>query len=527
MYKKHNPVTRVEKTVRPAAEATDTPALENPSASAPEYAVTSGNEEATGPCQDCYQHIKDTIQESVDMRGTDEDAIHQAIRQCPLREQLKGDMHMLKALRDEMSGHDLWKAYLLITFGTEANFPQEIVDIWDATKGMGTDEDKIYDALESMDSSMRKTFGLGYILKEEMSGSDLAKALGIMNQRDYTKDTIQGNLFGDPNAQEGEEQFIINPENAVELIGAEFVGAGTNSLTEAMNVLYSNETGTKEVDEALQTVANLRGLTFDQAKAQYEKAIRLRDVGRRNVQQHIEDSGGFYNEEVDDPSPDLIADNADFTATNAQLTFGKVVGDVFSIDAVFGSLMSPTGGMAGGGNERVMGVADGSAIATHGAVHDAGGYLKKAFNIGPGYDYFHNEAGSDGSHHLAGQTNIQWWIEQYEAKGIDRGTVNGPYQQFLANESIIGAAFSKDFENGGLTMSEKKAVLKIICETPGWKLNLIGVDEDMRTGEVEDMMDFSTEDDRKELAKYYNDNGGFRMRFFRSEGIDAIMNAYL
>lgn len=493
---------------------------------APQYQLTSDTEGADGPGCDCYTNIKNVIKEQVDRMGTDEDAIYAAIRQCPMREKLKGDMYALKDLRSEMGGHDLWKAYLLITYGTEANFPKEINDIWDATKGLGTNEKKVFKALEAMNEQTRRTFGLGYILKEEMGGDDLTKALGIMNQRSHSGDSIQGNLFGDPDAENGVQDFVINPENAVELIGAEFQGAGTESLTEAMIALYE-PADSAGINEALGVVATARGLTIDQARDQYNFAIAKRRQGinyYKNNKFKEEHPEGVWDENTHSPAPNLTAENMPFTATNSQLAFGKIVGDVFAIDAVFGSIMSPTGGMAGGGNDRVMGVADGSAIALHGAVHDAGGYLKNCFDIGPGYDYFQNEAGSDPTHHLAGQTNIRWWIEQYEAQGIERGFVNGRYQSFLANNAHKGGAFAKDFTR--LTLDEKKEVLGIIVGTNTVILSQLDIDNADRVGEVQEMMDLSSDGDKVELANHYYNNDQFGS-ILAARAINRIMRPHV
>ncbi len=493
---------------------------------APSYQVNAATQGDGDPGCDCYTNIKDVIQQQVDAWGTDEEAIYAAIRQCPMREKLKGDMYALKDLRSEMGGHDLWKAYLLITYGTEANFPQEINDIWDATKGMGTDEDKVFKALESMDAQTRNTFGLGYILKAEMSGDDLTKALGIMNQRSHSGDSIQGNIFGDPGAERGVHDFVINTDNAVELIGAEFQGAGTQSLTQAMMDLYDPADASK-VDSALGVVATSRGITVDQAKTQYAFAISKRKAGiayYKNNKFKKEHPELVWDENIHSPAPALTAENMPFTATNAQLAFGKIVGDVFGIDAVFGSIMSPTGGMAGGGNDRVMGVANGSAIALHGAVHDAGGYLKNCFDIGPGYDYFQNEAGSDPTHHLAGQTNIRWWIEQYEAKGIERGAINGRYQSFLANNAYKGAAFAKDFTQ--LNLEQKKEVLGIIVGTNTIILNQLDIDNDDRVAEVQEMMDLSSDEDRVALANHYYENDQFGS-ILAASAINRIMKPHV
>lgn len=485
-----------------ASQTQETQSDSGVSISAPAYQLGNVNDSPGDNECDCYTNILNVIQEQVDGWGTDEDAIYSAIRSCPMRGRLKGDMYALKNLRSEMGGHDLWKAYLLIEYGSEDNFPSEINKIWDATKGMGTDEDAIMEALRDMDSSTRNTFGLGYILQKELSGDDLEQAMNLLNARDNSGDSIQGNLFGDEHAADGVHDFNITPENAVELIGAEFQGNDTDLLRNAMITLYERPGG-ERLMKALQDVAAARSIPLDKAMVDFEKAMRLRDEGILYYQEHHED----YDPRTDHPAPLLTADNIEFTATNAQLVFGKVVGDVFGIDAVFGSLMSPTGGMAGPGNERVIGVSDGSAVATHGAVHDAAGFLKNCFDIGPGYDYFNNEVGSDGTNPLAGQTNIRWWIEQYEAKGIDRGMFEGTWQDFLANNAYKGAAFAKDYRK--LNLEQKKEALGIMCGLTTFVLGKLGMDNDDRVAKVQELMHVSSDDDKRALADYYYENDGF------------------
>ena len=470
---------------------------------APGYQVSTAAAEGAEACGS-YEDLVKVIEAQADRWGTDEDAIYSAIRCCPEREKLKWDMIPLNKLKNEMSGHDLWKAYLLIDYGSEGNFPKGIQDIWDATKGMGTDEDKIMDALKEMSASERNTFGLGYILCKELSGDDQRQALALMNSRDTGGgDSIEGNLFGVEGAADGEYEFNISGENAIELIGADFQGNGTELLKNAMILLYGRPGGAL-LQSAIADVAAARGIDEATALEQYHKAMRLRDEGIAYYREHFEEKHGEAWDPVEDhPSPVLSADNMDFTATNAQLTFGKVVGDVFGIDAVFGCLISPTGGMAGGGNSRIPFVEDGSAVSTHGAVHDAGGYLKNCHNIGPGYDYFNNEEGADQTHHLAGQTNIQWWFDQYEAKGLDIGM----FEKLLNSQSYKGAAFAKDYSL--LDLEGKKESLKVMCSTGElitWQLD---ISPDDRLAIIQEMIEHSTDEERTAIAEYYFANRGF------------------
>jgi hypothetical protein len=129
-----------------------------------------------------YKDAKTAIKAAtVDMVGTDEDAVYRAIRECGTRYKLQRDGEVIKWLHDDLSGHELWKAQLLLEYGSEANYPWYVKEIWAATAGMGTDEKKIYTTLNKMKSKeMLKTPGLSAILKDEMSGSELASAIGYM-----------------------------------------------------------------------------------------------------------------------------------------------------------------------------------------------------------------------------------------------------------------------------------------------------------------------------------------------------------
>lgn len=122
--------------------------------------------------------------------GTDEEAIFEAIRNCTDRGGLKGDSAIMDELRDEMSGHDLWKALLLLEYGIEAMFPAVIQKIWTATKGWGTDENLIYESFQKLNATqiamIRSIPGLRDILKDELSGDDLQASDDLLSG-DYAK----------------------------------------------------------------------------------------------------------------------------------------------------------------------------------------------------------------------------------------------------------------------------------------------------------------------------------------------------
>lgn len=118
------------------------------------------------------------------------------------------------------------------------------------------------------------------------------------------------------------------------------------------------------------------------------------DYGRFLVIRDQQETIGGDNNSGD--VPDLDEDrHPDFQASRGQLLFGKALGDAFGIHEVFASLLSPTGGLVGPGNDflPVEGVMDAmhlspdNPVALHGTVHDAAGYLKAYHNEGPGYNY--------------------------------------------------------------------------------------------------------------------------------------------
>jgi hypothetical protein len=205
-----------------------------------------------------------------------------------------------------------------------------------------------------------------------------------------------------------------------EFIDSTFQGEDSLSLRLAMMSLYSNPRSGFVYTMALTTIASERGLSFQQAEAQYNKAIDLRIKGEATYQDNMRKlyPNEDHSEEVAAPSLS-VAQHPLFTASNGQLKFGKILGDVFGIDAVFGSLISPTGGLVGPGNSNPLltNLDPDNPVSIHGTVHDAAGYLYNAHNIGPGYDYLDREEGEEKHNPLSGQTNIEWWNDVYDDQG--------------------------------------------------------------------------------------------------------------
>jgi hypothetical protein len=126
--------------------------------------------------------------------GTDEDAIYAAIRQCDDRAALRADPEVQRLLKSEMKGHDLWKAQLLLEFGDESKFPPAVRAIWGATKGAGTDEERIYKAIRKLTAGqldeLLKIPGLEGILKADLNKGEMKKATGGAGVRERHRKNV-------------------------------------------------------------------------------------------------------------------------------------------------------------------------------------------------------------------------------------------------------------------------------------------------------------------------------------------------
>lgn len=124
-----------------------------------------------------FDDAKAAIEKACKGWGTDEKAIYHAIRECSDRPRLQNDPTVKQLLDDELSGHDRWKADLLFQYGNEANYPKGLQEIWDATKGWGTDENKILQMLQKLTPAelalLNAASGLNAVLMKELGGKDL------------------------------------------------------------------------------------------------------------------------------------------------------------------------------------------------------------------------------------------------------------------------------------------------------------------------------------------------------------------
>ncbi|MCI0576805.1 MAG: WXG100 family type VII secretion target [Chloroflexi bacterium] len=193
-----------------------------------------------------------------------------------------------------------------------------------------------------------------------------------------------------------------------DIVGARIPGSNSKALNGAMERLMENPSPA-EVEGLLAIVANERGRPLGELQAEYKRFLEIRDRQRVTAEKL-----DFKSQWLD------FTDYPDFAGSTTSLRYGKVVGDVFGIDPVFGSMLNPTGGIMGPGNSALPQPHPDHANAYHSIFHDAGGYLKKSYGLGPGYDYLGKESYWDPAHELTGQkSGLRYWADRIDSPGWD------------------------------------------------------------------------------------------------------------
>ncbi len=198
---------------------------------------------------------------------------------------------------------------------------------------------------------------------------------------------------------------------------SKFEGANAVTLNKAINQLYKGKEKLSEAEfeNALKTIAKHRDLSTKDATAQYYRAMKLRKKARANLKKKGDDSPNLNLEK-----------HPHFAGSTTQLRFGKIIGDYFGLDPVFGSMISPTGGIVGPGDgipilsDVYRDSKTENAVVIHGVLHDAGGFLKNAFGVGPGYDYIQTEHNivSPGNPLNGQDSGIEFWAKELNQPNI-------------------------------------------------------------------------------------------------------------
>lgn len=231
------------------------------------------------------------------------------------------------------------------------------------------------------------------------------------------------NLRIEPAEFKGADQVkeLWKPKDMDRLICSEFWGGNSKGLRNAMETL-AGEASPAQVDAALDEIAALRFLDKEAVREQYRRFLGAQC--QANAIRNQKTQGGQKVDEV----PPLSESHGDFMGSTSQLRFGKQVGDAFDppLDAVFGALLSPTGGMVGPGNSAWE-PWDDSPVGYHGVVHDAAGYLYNYHDQGPGYDYL-DKSWLETSNCLAGQVDgTSYWIWRMNQPDAPTAGSSTPY----------------------------------------------------------------------------------------------------
>lgn len=173
---------------------------------------------------------------------------------------------------------------------------------------------------------------------------------------------------------------LFAPEVLVSLVDTHFEGENTKSLASAMNALRRalRAPEGQQVEGALAALAKARNRPLAEIKNEWQRTVTL----------HAQQKTNGYE------SNELSWAHLSYAGSTTQLRYGYVVGQALGIDAAFGALLNPTGGIAGAGNYGVDGGE--TAMGYHAVVHDAAGYLVEAHRCGPGWNYLGHETRPSG-----------------------------------------------------------------------------------------------------------------------------------
>ncbi len=165
------------------------------------------------------------------------------------------------------------------------------------------------------------------------------------------------------------------------LIGIEIQGAGPE-LGQLMGSLSQAPAG-GDVTSILIEISDLRGRPFVEIQVEYDKYLEIQ------VQQDAA-AAPTDTAEAAQPEPEAAAGGGGgsgqgFQGSMTQMRFGKVVGDAYGIDPVFGAMLKPNGGLIGPGKFAVAG--GNTPVGYHAVAQSAAGYLLNSHNLGPGYNY--------------------------------------------------------------------------------------------------------------------------------------------
>ena len=162
-------------------------------------------------------------------------------------------------------------------------------------------------------------------------------------------------------------------------------GLGLNMMK-----LKESSHGDENVELILHNIYDILELdiTYQTFHHQYENYLRLLSLREEKIDAS-QNNWWYKLGQV----PNLEKSKWNFWGSIKQLQSGKCIIDCinkeygYDMHPIWGSLLNPTSGIVGAGNNELINRNWNSYISLHGCVHDACGYLINYHCIGPGYNY--------------------------------------------------------------------------------------------------------------------------------------------
>lgn len=302
---------------------------------------------------------------------------------------------------------DVAKAKAAESLATLAGAAAAVLDT--AVDAYGSAKEWVYEAAGTVTSYGRTALQWGGEAVNTVVGGTVYKGAAEARKAKEMFNAVSS-LFGDGDDTPSSRNYVVTPcpgrspdiysrAYRESLVNSHFNGADDPRLTAAMHQL--NKASTQdEVEASLAQIAELRQRPLSEIQSEYQTYLGLQEDIARKVDDGAERIDALKDEQYN------------FMGSTWQMRYGTVVGDKFGVDAVFGAMLNPTGGLVGPGKEGWApdGALMPEAVAYHGAYHDAMGHLSNYFDTGPGYNYMGSPIGLATTNPLAGQaTGIAEW----------------------------------------------------------------------------------------------------------------------
>ena len=185
-----------------------------------------------------------------------------------------------------------------------------------------------------------------------------------------------------------------------------------------MKKLKESDQGSSEVEPLLQNIYEILNpdFTYENFTGQYEQYLLL--LAQRQNRVEMSQNKWFWNKLKEIPT--LSKNNWNSWGSKKTLLFGTIVSKCLEettgnyLHPIFGSLLSPTGGLVGPGNIVLYEDDYNDPIVLHGITHDAFGYLYTYHSkIGCGYNYLNTyfTLFSKSSPFCCQWIGLSWWYK--------------------------------------------------------------------------------------------------------------------